>query len=104
MDKVFDDKYLATIATVRNAIVTLISILATFVFWFAVATTLAVLVAFDVLPVQMVKFARSGLGLLSLFGISPVLLTMLTWKGMSWMCFRFVGKHVQTHLVIENSV
>ncbi len=104
MDKIFDDKYLATIAAVRNAIVTLISILATFVFWFAVATTVVALAAFDVLPIQMVKFARSGYGLLALFGISPILLTTVTWKVMSWMCFRFVGKHVQKHFVTDVSV
>ena len=79
----------------QHALIRLISIIITFLFWFLISFFILILFLFDLLlPGQLLQIHQ----VLSIFGLSPVLLTLLSWRMIERMCSAYIRKYVSKHL------
>ena len=78
-----------------DALTQIISILITSVFWFALAMLLLILQALHVLPLdRLYKFYQA----MCILGLSPILLTVLSRRGVEWLCYKYINHYIKTYV------
>lgn len=92
-----DDHYIwqspetSYLATQQHALIRIVSIIITFLFWFSLAMFFLALQLLHVLSLD--RLLQLNL-VLTTIGISPVLLTVLTWRGIEWTCSFYIRKYI----------
>ena len=98
--KVKMDPDIALIITIQKGQTRLISIVITFIFWFFIAVMLISLHFLGVFHVHQIYLKFSTV--VGMLGISPLLLTILTWKIIEKMCSLFLKSYLSSYLLREN--
>ncbi|TVL96657.1 MAG: hypothetical protein CV087_23475 [Candidatus Brocadia sp. WS118] len=82
-----------------GAILKIVVILTTFMFWFAVASIALFLVLFQVIPFPLFEQLPQLFQILSLIGVSPLLLTALSYRFFAFVLERFIKSYREKHFV-----
>lgn len=95
--KVKLDHDIAFFMTIQRGLIRLVSIIITFIFWFFIAVIIFSLHLLGFVHVdQLFQKLSTVVGTL---GISPLLLTVLTWRKIEKLCSLFLKTYVSTHLI-----
>ena len=86
----------AYLATQQQALIRMISIIITFLFWFSIVILILVFQLLHVLSLD--KLLQLNLALTTI-GISPILLTVLSWRGFEWLCSFCIRKYIEKYLI-----
>src|SRR4030042_2396205 len=98
--KVNIDPNIAFIITVQRGQTRLISIVITFIFWFFIAIMLIALHLLGLFHVDRIFLKFSTV--VGILGLSPLLLTTLTWRIIEKLCASFLKSYKSSHLIKRN--
>ena len=93
------EEKIAILAVGQGATNRLVAILATLVFWQTISFLLIALVCLGVIPRTIFHEYISNIALvLSIFGVSPFLLSVLSWRTSEKLLCRFLSYYQSQHL------
>ena len=99
IDNQFSSQEKALIILRGVAIIRLISIIITFIFWFSLIVSILLLNLFGLIPFdyfyQFLKINQ----VLGIIGITPFLLTILSWRLIEKICSFFIRKYTMKHII-----
>ena len=95
--KVKIDPDIAFLVTVQKGQTRLISIIITFIFWFFISIVLISLQLLGIIQVDKILLKLSTV--LSMLGLSPLLMTILTWRRVEKLCSLFLKSYKSSHLL-----
>ena len=90
-----ESKETAYLLAQQHAIIRLISMTMTFLFWFSISILIIVREGHRVISFGPLSKLNQ---FLSIFGLSPLLLTLLTWRGIDRICSLYIKKYISSHL------
>ena len=79
----------------QHALIRIVSIIITFLFWFSISMFILVLHLLELIFLTHILQLNLVLGI---FGISPILLTFLTWRLLEKGCSFYISKYTQSHV------
>jgi len=81
------------------AIIRLISIIITFVFWFSLIVSILFLYVLKMIDLSYLEQFLKITQVLGIFGLSPFLLTVLSWRLVEKLCSFYIRKYIAKYLV-----
>ena len=96
------DNYEKALLIIRGvAIIRLISIVIAFLFWFSVTTLVLLLNLFGIFPFDILRQLLEINQVLSIIGLSPLLLTILSWRLIEKLCSFYIQKYTIKHIKLK---
>ena len=90
---------IASLGARGDALTQILCVLITALFWFAVSFLFVILHLMHALPFDLLSTLYQAA---SFLGLSPVLLTVLSWRGVEKLLYLYINYYVKTHVQMQS--